>query len=143
VDGFARRIRYLRVSVTDRCNYRCTYCMPEDLGDELAFEPRSAVLTFEELGRVIGVFARLASARFGSPVASRRSARGSSSWSAGWRDPGDRTGRHDDQWSTCSRARGPPAAAGLQAVNVSLDTLDPIRFAEVTSRGTWRACSPG
>src|SRR5262245_55401152 len=49
VDGFARRIRYLRVSVTDRCNYRCTYCMPETLEDRMAFQPRSALLTFEEL----------------------------------------------------------------------------------------------
>src|ERR1700759_1424153 len=58
VDSFARRVRYLRVSVTDRCNYRCTYCMPEELGDQLAFEPRAAVLTFEELERLMGVFAR-------------------------------------------------------------------------------------
>src|ERR1041385_3614282 len=59
VDGFARRIRYLRVSVTDRCNYRCSYCMPESLGDQLQFAPRSAVLTFEELTRIVTVFARL------------------------------------------------------------------------------------
>src|SRR4051812_47815026 len=59
LDNFARRIRYLRVSVTDRCNYRCTYCMPETLGRELEFHPRAAVLTFEELERVVGVFARL------------------------------------------------------------------------------------
>src|SRR5262245_18041944 len=44
VDGFARRIRYLRVSVTDRCNYRCTYCMPETLEDRMQFEPRAALL---------------------------------------------------------------------------------------------------
>src|SRR5712675_1355652 len=59
LDNFSRRIRYLRVSVTDRCNYRCSYCMPEELGDQLVFEPRAAVLTFEELERLIGVFARL------------------------------------------------------------------------------------
>ncbi|HET9989387.1 MAG TPA: hypothetical protein VFQ65_12740, partial [Kofleriaceae bacterium] len=41
LDRFARRIRYLRVSVTDRCNYRCTYCMPESLAGDLQFEPRS------------------------------------------------------------------------------------------------------
>jgi molybdenum cofactor biosynthesis enzyme MoaA len=59
LDNFSRRIRYLRVSVTDRCNYRCSYCMPEALGDQLVFEPRAAVLTFEELERLIGLFARL------------------------------------------------------------------------------------
>src|SRR5688500_19030249 len=59
VDGFARRIRYLRVSVTDRCNYRCSYCMPEDLGDQLLFEQKSQVLSFEELERVVGIFAGL------------------------------------------------------------------------------------
>src|SRR3954468_6275603 len=59
VDGFARRVRYLRVSVTDRCNFRCSYCMPETLVDRMHFQPRAAVLTFEEIERVIGVFARL------------------------------------------------------------------------------------
>ncbi len=59
LDRFARRIRYLRISVTDRCNYRCQYCMPETLGRELEFHPRAAVLTFEELERVATVFARL------------------------------------------------------------------------------------
>src|SRR5262245_14574131 len=59
LDRFARRIRYLRVSVTDRCNYRCSYCMPEDVSEQLGFHPRAAVLTFEELERLIGVFARL------------------------------------------------------------------------------------
>src|SRR5436309_2069744 len=47
IDGFARQIRYLRVSVTDRCNYRCAYCMPESLEDRMQFQPRAAVLTFE------------------------------------------------------------------------------------------------
>src|SRR2546429_321010 len=59
VDHFARRIRYLRVSVTDRCNYRCTYCMPEELGDQLQFHAKSAVLTFEEITRLVTIFAGL------------------------------------------------------------------------------------
>src|SRR5690242_11807177 len=46
MDGFARRVRYLRVSVTDRCNFRCSYCMPESLVDRMHFQPRAAVLTF-------------------------------------------------------------------------------------------------
>src|SRR5262245_36924104 len=59
VDRFARRIRYLRVSVTDRCNYRCTYCMPEALADRMQFHPRAELLTFEELEQIVGVFAGL------------------------------------------------------------------------------------
>src|SRR5260221_11272395 len=59
LDRFARRIRYLRVSVTDRCNYRCSYCMPESLVEHMQFQPRSALLTFEELEQIVGVFARL------------------------------------------------------------------------------------
>src|ERR1700759_700996 len=59
VDTFARRIRYLRVSVTDRCNYRCTYCMRKLLGREISFQPGSAVLTFKEIARVVTVFALL------------------------------------------------------------------------------------
>ncbi|HYU15337.1 MAG TPA: hypothetical protein VEL05_04680, partial [Candidatus Acidoferrum sp.] len=46
IDRFARRIEYLRISLTDRCNYRCTYCMPEEGVDLL---PREQVLSFEEL----------------------------------------------------------------------------------------------
>ena len=57
-DRFARSIRYLRVSVTDRCNYRCTYCMPEDVGWRTV-RAAAAVLTFEEIERLVGVFAGL------------------------------------------------------------------------------------
>src|SRR3982751_6034158 len=59
LDGFARRVRYLRGSVTDRCNYRCSYCMPETLGEEIEFQARCALLTFEEIERVVSVFASL------------------------------------------------------------------------------------
>ncbi len=51
-DGFGRRISYLRVSLTDRCNYRCTYCMPAQGLDWL---PRDHLLTFEEIDRIVGV----------------------------------------------------------------------------------------
>src|SRR5262249_60623060 len=55
-DPFARKVPYLRVSLTDRCNYRCTYCMPEEGVDLL---PKADILTFEELERVVRVFAGL------------------------------------------------------------------------------------
>src|SRR5947209_11555068 len=58
VDSFGRTVRDLRVSVTDRCNFRCTYCMPEE---GMVWLPRSEVLTFEEIERV----ARICVERFG------------------------------------------------------------------------------
>jgi cyclic pyranopterin phosphate synthase len=58
VDRFQRPMRDLRVSVTDRCNFRCRYCMPREIfGPDFKFLPRAEVLTFEEITRVAGVFA--------------------------------------------------------------------------------------
>ncbi|MGH8899649.1 MAG: GTP 3',8-cyclase MoaA [Egibacteraceae bacterium] len=59
-DQFGRRLRDLRVSVTDRCNFRCTYCMPREVfGSDFRFLKRDELLTFEEIVRVVRVFARL------------------------------------------------------------------------------------
>lgn len=136
LDGFARRIRYLRISVTDRCNYRCSYCMPEELGDQLVFQPRAAVLTFEELERLVGVFARLGVRKVrltgGEPTIRRgivelvRRVRAV---------PGIDQVVMTTNGHLLADLAGPLAAAGLSAVNVSLDTLDPDRFAALTSRG--------
>src|SRR2546425_11416686 len=58
-DAFGRELRDLRISVTDRCNFRCTYCMPKDIfGREYAFLARNEILTFEEITRLAGVFVR-------------------------------------------------------------------------------------
>lgn len=136
VDGFARRIRYLRVSVTDRCNYRCTYCMPEELGEDLVFEPRSALLTFEELERVVGIFAKLG-------VRKVRLTGGEPTIRKGIVDLVGRIARAPGIDQVVMTTNGhlldelavPLAAAGLQAVNVSLDTLDADRFTQLTGRG--------
>src|ERR687889_94940 len=56
IDRFGRPLRSLRVSVTDRCNLRCQYCMPET---DYAWLPRDSVLTFEEIGALVNVFAGL------------------------------------------------------------------------------------
>ncbi|HEY1535924.1 MAG TPA: radical SAM protein, partial [Polyangiaceae bacterium] len=136
VDSFARRVRYLRVSVTDRCNYRCTYCMPESLAGEVAFQSRAALLTFEELERVVGVFARFGvrkvrltggepTVRRGLPELVGRIAR----------IPGIARVVMTTNGHLLDELAAPLAAAGLAAVNVSLDTLDPARFAAVTGRG--------
>ncbi|MDX2090189.1 MAG: GTP 3',8-cyclase MoaA [Kofleriaceae bacterium] len=136
MDGFARRIRYLRISVTDRCNYRCSYCMPEELGSQLSFAPRSAVLSFEELERLVTVFARLG-------VRKLRLTGGEPTVRKGIVDLVARLRRVAgiDQVVMTSNGHlldelaAPLAAAGLSAVNVSLDTLDPGRFTRITGRG--------
>src|SRR5512147_2426468 len=60
VDGRGRRLHDLRISVTDRCNFRCVYCMPRTVfGRDHAFLPRAELLTFEEIARLVGIFTRL------------------------------------------------------------------------------------
>ena len=136
VDAFARRIRYLRVSVTDRCNYRCSYCMPEDLGDQLEFAPRSTVLTFEEIERLVTVFARLG-------VRKIRLTGGEPTVRKGIVDlvariaavPGIDQVVMTTNGHLLDELAAPLAAAGLSAVNVSIDTLDADQFRMLTSRG--------
>ncbi len=58
-DSWGREIRSVRVSVTDRCNFRCTYCMPRELfGPDHQFLPRTELLSFEEIARVVRLLAR-------------------------------------------------------------------------------------
>jgi cyclic pyranopterin phosphate synthase len=136
LDRFARRIRYLRVSVTDRCNYRCTYCMPESMEDQLHFEPRSALLSFEELERLISVFAGLG-------VRKIRLTGGEPTIRRGIVDLVGRLARVPGIEQVVMTTNGhlleelavPLRAAGLSALNVSLDTLDPDTFHRVTGRG--------
>jgi GTP 3',8-cyclase len=136
VDSFARRIRYLRVSVTDRCNYRCTYCMPEELEDRMQFQARSALLTFEELERIVAVFARLGVRKVrltgGEPTVRHGFVElvGRLAKVAGIEQLVMTTNGH-----LLAELAGPLRAAGLQAVNVSIDTLDPDKFRRVTGRG--------
>ena len=59
IDRRSRPLRDLRISVTDRCNFRCTYCMPKEIfGSDFAFLPRGQLLTFEEITRLTRTFAR-------------------------------------------------------------------------------------
>lgn len=136
VDGFARRIRYLRVSVTDRCNYRCSYCMPEELGDQLRFEQKSQVLSFEELERVVGIFARLG-------VRKVRLTGGEPTVRKGIVDLARRLRAASGIEQLVMTSNGhlldelarPLADAGVSAINISLDTLDAAKFSEITGRG--------
>jgi GTP 3',8-cyclase len=136
LDQFARRIRYLRVSVTDRCNYRCSYCMPESLSGDLKFDPRSALLTFDELERIASVFARLG-------VRKLRLTGGEPTIRRGIVDLVERLARVPgiDQLVMTTNGHllgelaAPLARAGLSGVNVSIDTLDADKFHRVTGRG--------
>ncbi|TBW40319.1 GTP 3',8-cyclase MoaA [Siculibacillus lacustris] len=135
VDPFGRHIDYLRVSVTDRCNYRCTYCM----GDHPTFLPKAEVLDLDELDRLISAFVRRGIRRVrltgGEPLARR----GIVGLVAGLARHLDGGGLDEITMTTngslLDRFAGDLAAAGLRRVNVSLDTLDPARFADVTRRG--------
>ena len=129
-DTFDRPLRDLRVSVTDRCNFRCTYCMPREVfGPDHAFVARDELLTFEEITSVVGAFARagVTTVRLtgGEPLLRRDLARLIGMLAA---LPGV-----DDLALTTNGAllaplAGPLAAAGLRRVTVSLDALDPDLF---------------
>ncbi len=131
VDGFGRRHRDLRISVTDRCNFRCTYCMP---ADGLVWKPREELLTFEELERV----ARVCVERFGFD--SIRLTGGEPTVRAHLpRLVARLAGLGVDlalttNGATLDGVAGALRAAGLRRVNVSLDSLRPERFAALTRR---------
>ncbi|MCX5479944.1 GTP 3',8-cyclase MoaA [Kaistia geumhonensis] len=135
VDPFGRSIRYLRVSVTDRCDFRCVYCMAEDM----TFLPKREVLTLEELDRLCTVFVEKGVRRLrltgGEPLVRRgimtliRSL--SRHLESGMLDELTLT----TNGSQLSRYAGELAACGVRRINVSVDTLDPERFRAITRRG--------
>jgi cyclic pyranopterin phosphate synthase len=132
VDAFGRVADDLRVSVTDRCNFRCTYCMP---AEGLAWLPKTELLTFEELARVVGLFVRLG-------VRSLKITGGEPTVRADLpllvRMLRDSALDADVSMTTngvlLDRLAEPLAAAGLDRVTVSLDSLLRHRFEEMTRR---------
>ncbi len=133
VDLQARRVAYLRISVTDRCNYRCTYCMPEAGVHVVA---RDELLHFDEIERLGRVFAELGVTRIrltgGEPLLRKNieSLVASLAQIPGINDLAMTTNGH-----LLADMAGLLHQAGLQRLNVSIDTLDPHRFSEVTRRG--------
>jgi cyclic pyranopterin phosphate synthase len=137
VDPFGRTVRDLRISITDRCNFRCTYCMPEE---GMRWLPRDELLTFEEIERLAGVFVtrfdvdgiRLTggepTVRAHLPVLVDKLSR--------LRRPGG--GRPDLSITTNGATFGLLAHelrhAGLDRVNISLDSLQRERFQQMTRR---------
>ena len=131
-DSWGREIKSVRVSVTDKCNFRCTYCMP---AEGLQWLGREEILTFEEIARLVRVLARLGVDEVrltgGEPLVRRELPRLVEQLS-------DIDGVRDLSLTTngvlLDRLAGPLVAAGLQRLNVSLDTLNHVRFAEITRR---------
>ncbi len=132
-DTFGRSHNSLRVSVTDRCNIRCFYCMPER---DPAYVARAEILSYEEIERFVNSRRRIwASPSCASPVASRWCGVTCRTWCAAWPPfPGSRTWRSPP--TACLLAEQAPAlyAAGLRRINIHLDTLDRERFIRITRR---------
>jgi len=141
IDPHGRRISYLRVSVTDRCNLRCRYCMPKD---GIALLPRERIVTFEEIVAVVreAVSMGMEKVRLtgGEPLV-RRGVVTLVEQLAGI------AGLADLSMTTNGVLLGALAgelkSAGLRRVNVSLDTMDGERFAEITGGGDVRAVVAG
>jgi cyclic pyranopterin phosphate synthase len=131
-DSWGREIKSVRVSVTDKCNFRCTYCMPEE---GLQWLGREEILTFEEIERLVGVLARLGVDEVrltgGEPLVRRDlpALVGMLANVEGVRDLSLTT-----NGVLLDRLAAPLVAAGLQRLNVSLDSLNHVRFAEITRR---------
>ena len=134
IDPFGRGITYLRVSVTDRCDLRCVYCMAEDM----TFLPRRDVLSLEELDRLSSAFIRQGVRKMritgGEPLVRRDVMKL-------FRSLGNRLGQGLDELTLTTNGTQLAkyardlAAAGVRRVNVSLDTLDPERFTRITRWG--------
>jgi cyclic pyranopterin phosphate synthase len=134
-DLLGRPLHDLRISVTDRCNFRCTYCMPKEIfGPDFAFLPKAEVLSFEEIERVARAFVELGVEKLritgGEPLV-RRDLPVLVSMLAAIRRPdgGPLDLTLTTNGSTLRRHAGPLADAGLQRVTVSLDSLDDAVFA--------------
>lgn len=135
LDPFGRKISYLRVSVTDRCDFRCTYCMAEDMN----FLPKAELLSLEELDRLCSAFVAKGVRKLrltgGEPLV-RRNVMGLVQ-SLGRHL---KTGALDEltlttNGSQLARFATALKASGVNRINVSLDTLDPAKFREITRWG--------
>jgi GTP 3',8-cyclase len=134
IDPFGRAITYLRVSVTDRCDLRCVYCMAEDMH----FLPKRDLLTLEELDRLCAAFIGLGTTKIrltgGEPLVRR-------DVMTLFRSLGARIGNGLKELTVTTNGTQLTKhaetlfSAGVRRVNVSLDTLDPTRFAQITRWG--------
>ncbi|MGB3178667.1 MAG: GTP 3',8-cyclase MoaA [Albidovulum sp.] len=135
IDPFARPISYLRVSVTDRCDFRCTYCMTE----HMQFLPKKELLTLEELDRLSTAFVRLGVEKLritgGEPLVRRDILTFFKGMSRHLETGALKELTLTTNGSQLARFAGDLAACGIRRVNVSLDTLDPDKFHAITRWG--------
>lgn len=135
IDPFARPISYLRVSVTDRCDFRCTYCMSE----HMQFLPKKELLTLEELDRLCTAFVEMGVEKLritgGEPLVRRDIMTFFCAMSRHLDSGALKELTLTTNGSQLGRFAADLAALGIRRVNVSLDTLDPAKFAEVTRWG--------
>ena len=132
IDRFGRRVDYVRISVTDRCDFRCVYCMSEDM----TFLPRAQVLTLEELAQVGRAFSALGVKKIritgGEPLV-----RNNVIWL--FQQLGTLSGLNElvltTNGSQLPRYAQALRDAGVKRINISLDTLDPDRFRKLTRVG--------
>ena len=139
LDRYGRRIHYLRISLTDRCNLRCVYCMPE----EMVFRPTPELMQDEELQLLVQLFVRLGFDKFrltgGEPTVRAHIV-------DLVRDIAHTPGVDALSMTTngvlLERLARPLVDAGLKRVNISIDTMEPEKFKQLTRRGSiedvWR-----
>ena len=134
-DPFGRGVTYLRVSVTDRCDLRCVYCMAEDM----TFLPKREILSLEELDRLCGAFIALGTDKIrltgGEPLVRKGVMTLVRSLGARLGAGGLRELTLTTNGTQLARMADDLVAAGVKRINVSLDTLDPAAFAAVTRWG--------
>lgn len=132
IDRYGRTINYLRISLTDRCNLRCVYCMPEDM----TFRPRQELLQDDELLRLVRLFGELGFHKYrltgGEPTVRANIVDLVRSIGA---TPGARTIAMTTNGLLLDRLARPLAAAGMSRVNVSIDTINPEKFKRLTRWG--------
>ncbi|MFZ1727440.1 MAG: GTP 3',8-cyclase MoaA [Albidovulum sp.] len=135
IDPFARPISYLRVSVTDRCDFRCTYCMTE----HMQFLPKKDLLTLEELDRLSTAFIRLGVEKLritgGEPLVRKGIMSYFHAMSRHLESGALKELTLTTNGSQLAKFAGELAACGVRRVNVSLDTLDTAKFQEITRWG--------
>jgi cyclic pyranopterin phosphate synthase len=132
IDGYSRKVDYVRLSVTDRCDFRCVYCMAEDM----TFLPRQQVLSLEEIQQIAERFVALGTKKIrltgGEPLV-RAGIVGLCKNIAAL--PGLRELCMTTNGSQLEKLAAPLFDAGLKRLNISLDSLDPVRFKELTRTG--------
>jgi cyclic pyranopterin phosphate synthase len=135
VDPFARAISYLRVSVTDRCDFRCTYCMSENM----TFLPKADLLSLEELDRLCSAFVGMGVQKLritgGEPLVRKGILTFFEAMSRHLETGALKELTLTTNGSQLAKFAQPLADLGVKRVNVSLDTLDPGKFAQITRWG--------